>query len=168
MFEEKIKTRSEIQEIVSGLRAKNPGMKIVTSNGCFDIIHAGHAYSLAKAKSYGDVLIVGLNSDDSVRKYKSSDKRPIIPQQQRAQMLAALESVDYVVIFDETDSRALLSVIKPDFHVKSKSGFVARPGFVDCNERGVVESNGGEIVAIDDIPGISTTEIVKRMKELDG
>ncbi len=167
MLGKKIKTRSEIQQLVSDFRAKNHEVKIVTSNGCFDIIHAGHVHSLVKAKSFGDLLIVGLNSDESVRKYKSSTKRPIIPQQQRAEMLAALEVVDYVVIFDETDSQALLSVIKPDFHVKSKSGFIARPGFVDCNERGVVESNGGKIVAIDDIPGFSSTTIVKRIKELD-
>ena len=168
MFENKIKNREEINEIVTSIRKNSPEKKIVTTNGCFDVLHVGHVYSLVKAKSYGNLLIVGLNSDASVRKYKSSDKRPIIPQQQRAEMLAALEVVDYVVIFDETDSQALLSVIKPDFHVKSKSGFIARPGFVDCNERGVVESNGGKIVAIDDIPGISTTEIARRMKELDG
>lgn len=118
----KIKTCEEIKEIVEKLRKDNPKIKISTTNGSFDILHAGHLHSLKKAKSYGDVFIIGLNSDSSIKQYKSPD-RPIIPEKERAEMLAALEFVDYVVIFNETTPNKLLSVIKTDFHIKSKSGF---------------------------------------------
>ncbi|GAG14983.1 unnamed protein product, partial [marine sediment metagenome] len=98
----KIKTFEEIKEIAPKL--KSEGKKIVTTNGSFDLLHIGHVKSLQKAKEYGDILIVGLNSDSSIKQYKSKD-RPIVGQKERAEMLAALECVDYVVIFDETDPR---------------------------------------------------------------
>ena len=155
----KLKTRLEIKETVESVRQKNPDIKIVTTNGAFDMLHIGHINSLVKARSFGDILIVGLNSDASVRRYKSP-LRPIIAQQYRAEMLAALEVVDYVTIFDEDDPRELLKVIKPDFHVKSRTGFKGI-------EREAVESNGGQIILLEDIPGISTTDIIKKILEIE-
>jgi len=150
----KIKTWSEIEEIVKRLRKENPNIKIVTTNGAFDILHIGHIRSLKEAKSYGDVLIVGLNSDSSIKAYKSPN-RPIINQEERAEMLSFLEIVDYVVIFHELDPRKLLDVIKPDFHVKSKAGYKGI-------EKDVVEKNGGKIILTDtDI--FSTSEIIERI-----
>ena len=149
----KIKSREELKDSLKELGGK----KIVTTNGSFDIIHIGHVKSLVEAKKLGDVLIVGLNSDSSIKKYKSPD-RPIIGQEDRAEMLAALECVDYVTIFDETDPIELLKIIKPDFHVKSKSGFKGL-------ERDVVEENGGKIILLDDVEGKSTTGILERLKK---
>jgi len=157
-MDNKIKSRKEIQSIVAQLRQKNPKIRIATTNGAFDLMHSGHLHSLYTAKSYGDILIVGLNSDKSIRSYKSSD-RPIIPQEERAKMLSALEKIDYVVIFDEDDPRELLRVIKPNFHVKSKAGFKGI-------ERDVVESNGGKIILLEDISSFSTTDIIRKIKSL--
>lgn len=154
----KIKTVKEIQEIVETLRRKNPNITIVTTNGAFDILHAGHAKSFVEAKSHGDVLIVGVNSDASIKRYKSPH-RPIIPEQDRAEMIAALQVVDYVVIFDEDDPRNLLDVIKPNKHIKSKAGFTGI-------EKETVEKHGGKIILIEDIPGISTSQIIKKIRAL--
>jgi rfaE bifunctional protein nucleotidyltransferase chain/domain len=154
----KIKTKEEIARIVTILRETNQNIQIVTTNGAFDLIHAGHVRTLQKAKSFGEVLIVGLNSDSSIKAYKSP-LRPIIPQLERAEMLAALEVVNYVVIFDETNPIELLKLIKPNFHVKSKAGY---KGF----EGEVVESNGGRIILLEDIPGFSTTNLIQRIKEV--
>ena len=152
-MKQKIKTREELKEIVESFKKK--GKKIVTTNGSFDILHLGHVKSFQEAKKYGDILILGLNSDSSIKQYKSPD-RPINPQQDRAEMLAALECVDYVTIFDETDPRALLEVIKPNVHVKSKSGFTGI-------EKETVEKNGGEIVLIEDTIGKSTTNLIDKI-----
>ena len=155
MRSDKIKTREEIAKIAETLRAE--GKTIVTTNGAFDLMHVGHVKSLAEAKKFGDVLIVGLNSGASVKRYKSP-KRPIIGEDDRALMLAALELVDYVVIFDEDDPRELLSVIKTDVHCKSKSGYLGI-------EEEVVKRTG-RVELIDDIPGISTSEIIKKIQAL--
>lgn len=155
MYEDKIKSRLELKKIVEDLRKKNPKIKIVTTNGAFDIIHVGHIISFVKAKSYGDILIIGLNSDSSIKQYKSKD-RPINPQEDRAIMLAALECVDYVTIFDETDPREFLKVVKPDFHVKSRSGYKGL-------EEEVVKSNVGKIILLDDIAGKSTTQLIEKI-----
>ena len=136
------------------------GRKIVTTNGAFDIIHAGHIQTLEKAKSYGDILIVGLNSDSSIKRYKSP-LRPIIPQKERAEMLAALSVVDYVSIFEENDPREFIKAVKPNFHVKSRLGFKGI-------EKEVVEENGGKIVLIDDMPGLSTTDIINKIIKIEG
>jgi rfaE bifunctional protein nucleotidyltransferase chain/domain len=156
IIEEKIKTREEMKRICNDLKKENK--KIVTTNGAFDMIHIGHVRSLRKAKSLGDVLIVGLNSDSSIKKYKSPD-RPIISQDDRAEMLASLDCVDYVVIFEELDSREFLKSIKPDIHVKSKKGYTGI-------EKDAIESNGGKIILVDDSPGISTTSLIEKIKIL--
>tara|TARA_Y100000034_G_C6707529_1_gene312373 strand:- start:187 stop:681 length:495 start_codon:yes stop_codon:yes gene_type:complete len=152
----KIKTRDEIKEIVEDL--KQQGKKIVTTNGAFDILHTGHIKSFEEARKHGDLLIVGLNSDSSVKKYKSPD-RPFNDQRERAGMLAALEHVDYVTIFDETDPREILKVIKPHIHAKSKSGFKGI-------EKDVVEENGGEVILLEDVSGKSTTNLIKKIIEV--
>lgn len=158
MNNSKIKTREEISIIIEKIRKENPSLKTVTTNGAFDVIHSGHVRTLQKAKSYGDILIVGLNSDKSIKNYKSP-LRPIIPQQERAEMLSALEVVNYIVIFDETNPIELLRAIKPNFHIKSKSGYKGL-------EKDAVESNGGKIILLDDIPGFSTTNLIQRIKEV--
>ncbi len=149
----KIKTLEELKDIINDLKAQ--GKRIATTNGSFDILHVGHVLSLEIAKKQGDVLIVALNSDKSVKSYKSVD-RPIVPQEQRAKMLASLSVVDYVVIFDEDDPRNVLSVIKPDVHVKAKSGYKGI-------EKDVVEKNNGKIFLFDPVKGFSTTNIINKI-----
>ncbi len=155
-MDEKIKSTEEIKIIIEEIR-RNKGTKIVTTNGAFDMLHVGHVYSLEKAKSFGDILIVCLNSDSSIKNYKSKD-RPIIPEKDRAKMLSSLEVVDYVVIFNELDPRVLLNIIKPDYHIKSNLGFKGI-------ERETVEKNNGKIILIEDIPNYSTTNIIQKIKE---
>ncbi len=158
MSNPKIKIREEIRNLVKEIREKDNSIKIVTTNGAFDILHSGHVESLKKAKSFGDILIIGLNSDKSIKKYKSPE-RPIIPQDDRAKLLAALEIVDYVVIFDEIDPRELLKEIKPDFHVKSREGYKGVEGEV-------VRKGGGKIILIKDFPVLSTTDIINKIKSM--
>jgi rfaE bifunctional protein nucleotidyltransferase chain/domain len=156
---DKLKTFEEISRELEIVREDRPDVRIVTTNGAFDILHAGHIESLALAKSYGDLLIVGLNSDASVRKYKSVN-RPIIPEADRAKMLSALYFVDYVVMFDETDPREFLKRINPTYHVKSRKGYLGIEG-------DVVREGGGKVVLVDDIPGLSTSDIVKKISECE-
>lgn len=133
----KIKTLDEIVEIV--LKLKKQGKTIVTTNGAFDIIHVGHVRNLEFCKSQGDVLIVGLNSDSSIKKYKST-KRPIMPENQRAEVLSGLGVVDHIFIFDETLPIPFLEKIKPDVHVKGSEYEKELP------EKEVVEKYGGKII----------------------
>ena|SRR3989344_6857434 len=153
MLKDKIKTREEIAKICEELRRN--GKKIVTTNGAFDILHSGHLTSLEKAKSFGDVLIVGLNSDASVRKYKS-ELRPIINEENRAKMLAGLSVVDYVIIFDEDNPINLLSVIRPNVYVKSRKAYLGIEG-------PTVEKFGGKVELVEDVEGISTSEIIGKI-----
>ncbi|MBI4144300.1 D-glycero-beta-D-manno-heptose 1-phosphate adenylyltransferase [Candidatus Woesearchaeota archaeon] len=153
---EKIKTREEIAKIVAEL--KTQGKKIITTNGCFDILHTGHATYLEQAKKLGDVLIVGLNSDASVRTYKGPE-RPINKQEDRALMLAALESVNFVTIFEEPTPIPLLEQIKPHVHVKG--GDYTKEKM--C-ETPTVEKHGGKIVILPLIEGKSTTNIITTIK----
>jgi D-beta-D-heptose 7-phosphate kinase/D-beta-D-heptose 1-phosphate adenosyltransferase len=147
--------RHALQQLVTTLRAK--GKRIVTINGSFDILHAGHLHILSEARQRGEVLIVGLNSDKSVRSYKGPD-RPIVPEQQRAEMLLALRVVDYVHIFDESTPIAFLEQVKPDVHVNG-----AEYG-VDCVESETVRRGGGQLHIVDRIPGLSTTRIAEALQ----
>jgi len=162
-----IVSREELVRIVGELKAQ--GKRVVTTNGSFDLMHVGHARALQQAKSFGDVLVVGVNSDSSVKKYKS-DKRPIIGEQDRAAMLAALSCVDYVTIFQETDPCALLDTIKP--HVHTKAGDYSperKPGEQGyMPEAETVRRNGGEVRITPFVPGISTTEIIKKVCDVYG
>lgn len=156
-MKEKIVNRKEIAKLSEDL--KKQGKTVVTLNGSFDLLHAGHLHFLNSAKEQGDILIVGLNSDSSIKKYKSED-RPIIKQDDRASMLAALGMVDHVVIFDETDPVALLEEIKPNVHVNG-----AEYG-EECVEAETVKKNGGRLHLIGRVEGLSTTEIVEKIKNL--
>mgnify|MGYP001559257438 CR=1 FL=1 len=153
----KIKNQKEIIALVQKLRKE--GKKIATYNGSFDILHLGHVKSLQEARKQGDVLIVPLNSDKSIKAYKSP-KRPIIPQSQRAQMLAALSCVDYVVIFNETNPIKILDKIKPDIHCNG-----ADYG-KNCVEKDIVEKNGGKIHILKWIPNLSTSKIIKKILDV--
>ncbi|MBI4439879.1 adenylyltransferase/cytidyltransferase family protein [Candidatus Woesearchaeota archaeon] len=150
----KLKNRNEIAEIAEKL--KKEGRKIVTCNGAFDILHLGHIKFLEEAKSQGDVLIVGLNSDASIKRYKSKD-RPINNQDSRAAVISALEMVDYVVIFDEDDPRKLLEAIKPDVHCNGEEYGE------NCIEAETVRKYGGRVHLIKKYKGLSTTGMLNRI-----
>lgn len=153
----KIKLRQEIGAIAQNLR--NQHAKIVFTNGCFDILHLGHVRYLREAKKLGDILIVGVNSDPSVRALKGKD-RPYVSELERAEILASLECVDYVTIFNELRPDELIRSIKPAIHVKGGDYKVnALP------EKKLVVSLGGKVVVIPPIKGRSTTNIVKRILE---
>jgi len=160
-MKEKIKTREEIEEISREL--KTEGKKIVTTNGSFDILHYAHVIILEKAKTEGDTLIVLLNSDSSIKRVKG-DNRPIIPQNERALMLSALQCVDYVVIFDEDNPLSLIEKIKPNVHVKGGSFILERIK----EEKDLLESFGGEFKNFELEEGFSTTNIINKVIEKYG
>ena len=141
---------------VSGRKRK----KVVFTNGCFDIIHAGHVRYLNKAKLLGDILVVGLNSDASVRVIKGP-KRPIVPQRERAEILSALASVDYVVIFSGATPIKLIEAIKPDILVKGADWTPK-----DIVGADWVKKNGGRLARIKLVRGRSTTNIIKKISRL--
>ena len=150
---DKIKTQTEILEI--NLDLKDKDNKIVFTNGCFDIIHAGHIQYLEEAKSLGDVLILGLNSDQSVRNLKGKN-RPINNQHDRALILAALEAVDYVVIFDQDNPFELVEAIKPNILVKGS----------DYEGKEVIGSDqADELILVKFINGKSSTETIKKIQQ---
>ena len=151
----KIKARSDLAPIIKRLKAE--GAKIVFTNGCFDILHLGHVRYLKEAKKLGDILVVGLNSDSSVRKLKGKD-RPYVSELERAEILASLECVDYVVIFSETRPDNLIKLIRPDIHVKGGDYSVN-----ELPERHLVKSLGGKVVVIPPIKGRSTTSLIERI-----
>jgi D-beta-D-heptose 7-phosphate kinase/D-beta-D-heptose 1-phosphate adenosyltransferase len=142
-------------------RLRGQGKRIVTTNGSFDLLHAGHLHLLSEARQRGDVLIVGLNSDASVRRYKGPT-RPIVPERQRAALLLALRPVDYVHIFDEPDPIAFLRELAPDVHVNS-----AEYGS-DCIESGTVRQRGGTLHLVERLPGFSTTHLVDALQTPTG
>ncbi len=153
----KIKTQKEIIRIVDNL--KKEGKRIVTSNGSFDMLHAGHVRSLEEAKKQGDVLIVAVNSDSSVRLYKGPN-RPIVPERERAEILSALAPVDYVALFDEINPKAILEKIKPHVHCNGSDWGK------HCVEREVVERHGGKIHVLRWTESRSTTDSIKRIQEV--
>jgi rfaE bifunctional protein nucleotidyltransferase chain/domain len=143
---------SELKAIRSKLKAE--GKKVVFTNGVFDLIHSGHVDYLSKAKKLGDVLIVGLNSDDSVKRIKG-DKRPILKQRERAFILSNLKPVDYVVFFDEDTPEKLISEIIPDILIKGADWAVEK-----IVGREVVEKNGGRVMNIEFVNDQSTSKII--------
>ncbi len=136
---------------------KKEGKTIATLNGSFDLLHAGHLHIIYEASKAADILIVALNSDRSIQAYKNP-KRPFIPLEYRLQMMAALEFVDFVTWFNETDPRQLLSIIKPHVHVNG-----AEYG-ENCIEAETVKRYGGVVHIVSLIPGLSTTQIVNKIK----
>jgi len=139
---------------------RQAGRRVVVTNGCFDLLHAGHVTYLEAARALGDVLLVGLNSDASVRALKGPD-RPVNPETDRATVLAALESVSAVCVFNERDATRFLSLARPDIYVK---GGDYRLETLNPDERRVVESVGGRIVLLPLVPGRSTTELLRRLR----
>lgn len=140
-------------------REKRNGRRVVFTNGCFDLLHPGHIRGFEQARQMGDVLIVGLNSDSSVRQLKGPT-RPVIPEQERAEILSALESVDAVVIFNELTPREVISRLLPDVLVKGGDW----PGDQIVG-REEVEGAGGCVVSIPFVPGYSSTTILKKIRE---
>ncbi len=149
-----------MKNILEGLKRK--GKRIVFTNGCFDILHIGHIRCLEEAKRRGDILIVALNSDRSIRSIKGPS-RPFTPEAERAEVLSALACVDYVVIFDEPDPLGLISFLKPNILVK---GGDWTPETTIGRE--VVEGTGGKVVIIPQIQGVSTSAIVDRIVKKGG
>ena len=151
----KIVHQSEIEAIAAEKRAENK--QIVFTNGCFDILHAGHVNYLAAAAAQGDLLVLGLNSDQSVKRIKG-DKRPVIGENHRAQVVSALACVDYVVIFDEPDPEALIKMVKP--HVLAKGADWAEDEIIGGD---FVKQNGGRVARIILEPDISTSLIIEKI-----
>ena len=135
------------------------GRRIVFTNGCFDLLHVGHIRYLQAAHDMGDILIVGLNTDASVQTLNKGNGRPIMPQGQRAEVLAALACVDYVVLFDESDPEQLIADLKPDVLVK---GGDWKPEQIVGRES--VEARGGLVRTVPLVPDISTTTIINKIR----
>jgi D-beta-D-heptose 7-phosphate kinase/D-beta-D-heptose 1-phosphate adenosyltransferase len=148
----------DIEELIREReRLRGEGKRVVFTNGCFDLLHAGHVRYLAQARALGDVLIVALNSDASVRKLKG-EGRPILNLQERAEVLAALAAVDYVTVFDEQTPRQLIASLLPDVLVKGGDWPVEQ--IVGREE---VEASGGRVLSLAYIEGSSTSDIVERI-----
>ncbi len=147
--------RLERDEVAGVMAAhRHAGRRIVFTNGCFDLLHVGHARYLREARARGDLLVVGVNTDASVRRLKG-DRRPLVPVEERAELLAALECVDHVVLFDEDTPEALIAAVRPDLHVK---GGDYRAD--DLPEAALVRELGGEVAILPITPGRSTTGLV--------
>jgi D-beta-D-heptose 7-phosphate kinase/D-beta-D-heptose 1-phosphate adenosyltransferase len=153
-YQDKLIDPEEISERAAAFR--NSGRTVATLNGSFDLLHAGHLQIIYEASQVADLLIVALNTDSSIQRYKDIN-RPIIPLENRLQMMAALEFVDYVTWFDETDPRRLLEKIKPDVHVNG-----AEYGH-KCIEAATVIENGGRLHIVQLVPGLSTSQILNKI-----
>ena len=154
----KIKTKDEIKNIVHDL--KREGKKIVWTNGCFDLLHVGHVRYLKEAKKLGDILIVGINSDESVRKLKGKG-RPIQTAEGRAEILSSLEFVDYIIIFPELSVERYLIEFKPDIYVKG--GDYTIDEIMNHEEGRAVKSYGGKISFVPYVKGKSSSEIIEKI-----
>lgn len=153
----KVKSQKEI--LVSLKKLKAQGKKIVVRNGSFDLLHLGHVKSLQEAKAQGDILVVLLNSDKSVKSYKEPG-RPILPQEQRAKMLEALECVDFVVMFDETNPQKMLVKIKPDVYCVGYDHRLNSP-YAE-----IVRRNNGKIFKLKNYKNLSTTKLIEKINKL--
>jgi D-beta-D-heptose 7-phosphate kinase/D-beta-D-heptose 1-phosphate adenosyltransferase len=156
-LKEKIKDKESLRGILEGLKAK--GKRIVFTNGCFDLLHIGHIHYLEKAKSLGDILVVGVNSDRSVQRLKGPD-RPILPEEERAEILSGLGCVDYVTVFDEPTPLDLISSLRP--HILVKGGDWTKETTVG---REVVEKLGGEVIILPFVEGSSTSNLIETILE---
>jgi D-beta-D-heptose 7-phosphate kinase/D-beta-D-heptose 1-phosphate adenosyltransferase len=151
----KVKTVSELAQLATA--ARRDGRRVVFTNGCFDLLHIGHTRYLQEARGLGDLLIVAINSDASVSALKGPE-RPLVPEQERAEVLAALACVDYVTIFDAPDPGSVIAAIQPDVLVKGGDWPVDR-----IVGRDVVQARGGRVVSLPLVPGASTTGLVRRI-----
>src|SRR4030042_3104107 len=152
----KIKSRNEVIKVIE--RVRRNGGKIAFTNGCFDILHVGHIHSFREAKKQSDILVVALNSDDSVRALKGKE-RPFVPEDKRAEVLAAMSDAAYVVIFNELDPLSIITDLKPDVLVKGEDwaeGTIIGQDFV--------EAKGGKVIRVSLKKGVSTTNLIKKIK----
>ncbi|MFH1904568.1 MAG: D-glycero-beta-D-manno-heptose 1-phosphate adenylyltransferase [bacterium] len=155
MSTNKVKSLYELKEIVSLL--KKQGKKIGFTNGCFDLIHVGHIKYLRAAKKLCDIFVVAVNSDKSVKLLKGN-KRPLFPQDERAEILSAFEFVNYIVIFDEPDPEKTISALLPDILVKGGDYKIDQ-----IIGRNTVTSHGGKVITIPEVKGKSTSEIIEKI-----
>jgi D-glycero-beta-D-manno-heptose 1-phosphate adenylyltransferase len=156
--DEKVLSRSDVVPALTARRTQ--GQRVVFTNGCFDLMHVGHTRYLQAARDLGDLLVVGVNTDRSVHSLKKGSDRPIVPERQRAEVLAALACVDYVVLFDEPDPGRLITEIQPDILVK---GGDWTPDTIIGRE--TVEARGGLVTTIPLVPGVSTTALVEKIRK---
>ena len=154
----KAKILSIEEMLVERERLRTEGERVVFTNGVFDLLHVGHVRYLEQARGLGDVLVVAINSDRSVRELKGPD-RPVFDESERAEILAALRSVDYVVIFDNVSPRSLISQLLPDVLVKGGDYRLD-----EIHGREEVEAGGGRVVSLPFVDGASTTTLIERMK----
>jgi rfaE bifunctional protein nucleotidyltransferase chain/domain len=140
-------------------RWRAEGKAVVWTNGCFDLLHVGHVRGLQEARGLGDVLVVGVNSDASVRRLKGPT-RPVVPEAERAEVLAALACVDHVLVFGEDTPAEVLGRLRPDVHCKGAD--YAPPSTRPIPEADVVRAYGGRIAFLTFVPGVSTTDLVRR------
>jgi D-beta-D-heptose 7-phosphate kinase/D-beta-D-heptose 1-phosphate adenosyltransferase len=152
-LKEKVKSKELLCKTIEDLKKK--GKRIVFTNGCFDLLHLGHVRYLEKSKSLGDILVVGVNSDRSVRSLKGPE-RPILPEEERTEILSSLACVDFVTIFDELTPLELISSLQP--HILVKGGDWTKEAVVG---REVVEQSGGEVVILPFIEGSSTSNLIE-------
>jgi D-beta-D-heptose 7-phosphate kinase/D-beta-D-heptose 1-phosphate adenosyltransferase len=155
LLKDKVKDLNALAELA--LKHKNDGKKIVFTNGCYDILHVGHIQCFQESKRLGNILIVAVNSDRSVGVLKGPS-RPIVPEGERAELIAAMESVDYVTIFDQEDPFEVISAVKPDILVKGGDWSIET-----IVGRELVESYGGKVMTIPMVEGISTSEIIEKI-----
>jgi D-beta-D-heptose 7-phosphate kinase/D-beta-D-heptose 1-phosphate adenosyltransferase len=156
----KLKSLDEL--IAIRAQARQQGKVVVLTNGCFDILHRGHVHILRQAKAAGDLLIVAVNSDRSVREIKGN-KRPVLAETDRIELIAAMEMVDYVIVFDEPEPTQLIAAIKPD--VLAKGGDWSADKIVGAE---LVEQDGGRVVVIPYLKGFSTSAIIERIVKQNG
>ena len=156
----KIKSPNQLKKILGVL--KRQSKKIVFTNGCFDILHVGHIRYLSQARKLGDILVVGLNTDRSVRTIKG-EKRPLVCENERAEVLSALKVVDYVVLFDEPDPLALIKALKPSILVKGADWPEDKIIGAD-----VIKQSGGRVVRIPLVPGSSSTNLIEKIIKVYG
>ena len=152
-MKEKVKSKEVLCKTIEDLKKK--GKRIVFTNGCFDLLHLGHVRYLEKSKSLGDILVVGVNSDRSVRSLKGPE-RPILPEEERTEILSSLACVDYVTVFDELTPLELISSLQP--HVYVKGGDWAKEAVVG---KEVVEQSGGKVVILPFVEGSSTSNLIE-------
>ncbi len=155
MLHKKLKTIDELKIIIQDLHKQNK--KVVMANGVFDLLHVGHIRYLQEAKTYGDILIVALNSDAST-KYNKGDNRPITQEQERAEILSAISVIDFIIIFSEKDVKKVLLELKPDYQAKGKDYTVD-----SVPEREIVESYGGKVIITGDEKNHSSSELIKKL-----
>lgn len=154
---DKLKTMEELAPVLTVLQER--GKKVVFTNGCFDLMHVGHTRYLQAARALGDILVVGVNTDTSVRALQKGTDRPIVPDLQRAEIVASLACVDYVVLFAERDPKNLIMLLEPDVLVKGGDWPLDQ-----IVGREVVEGKGGTVTTIPLIPDISTTTLIQRIR----